>query len=156
MLIAYSNIWIRDKREQKGHYGGGIYSTFLNCSFMPKIVGEIKAARDALVEVTSRLRSYLYREFFPKDMPPPSISAPGSLEASSPNNITPAREGHTASDPPTTNYQNVQAIASVQPSKVILIGRAENAMVLLSIRFSLSLCSFLSWIYVFFFFLNGY
>ncbi|KAL6320388.1 hypothetical protein AAG906_007085 [Vitis piasezkii] len=82
-----------------------------------EIVGEIKAARDALVEVTSRLRSYLYREFFPKDMPPPSISAPGSLEASSPNNITPAREGHTASDPPTTNYQNVQAIASVQPSK---------------------------------------
>lgn len=94
-------------------------------------MGEIKAARDALVEVTSRLRSYLYREFFPKDMPPPSISAPSSLEASSPNNITPARDGHTASDTPSANYQNVQAVASVQSSKVILIGRVENTMMLL-------------------------
>ena len=97
-----------------------------------QIVGEIKAARDALVEVTSRLRSYLFQEFFPKDMPPPSISAPGSLESSSPNNITPARDAPAASDPPTANYQNVQATPSIQTSKVILIGSVENTLVLLA------------------------
>lgn len=88
-------------------------------------------ARDALVEVTSRLRNYLYQEFFQKDMPPLSISAPGSLEALSPNNITPAREGHSASDPPTVNYQNAQAGAPVQPAKVGLIGRAEITIMML-------------------------
>ncbi|XP_050253817.1 RNA-binding KH domain-containing protein RCF3 [Quercus robur] len=88
-----------------------------------QIVGEIKAARDALVEVTSRLRSHIYREFFLKDMTPPSVSAPGpvgsglGLEASSPNNVAPGREGHTGGDPPTATYQNVQTVAAAQPSK---------------------------------------
>ncbi|KAK9291479.1 hypothetical protein L1049_019427 [Liquidambar formosana] len=88
-----------------------------------QIVGEIKAARDALLEVTSRLRSYLYREFFPKDIPPPPISAAGpvgsafALEAPSTNNITPAREGQTGSDQPTVTYQNWPAVATAQPSK---------------------------------------
>ncbi|GMY07555.1 RNA-binding KH domain-containing protein RCF3 isoform X1 [Fagus crenata] len=88
-----------------------------------QIVGDIKAAREALVEVTSRLRSYLYRELFQKDMTPPSISAPGpmgssiGLEASSPNSIAPGREGYTGGDPPIATYQNVQTVAAAQPSK---------------------------------------
>lgn len=78
-------------------------------------------ARDGLMEVTSRLRSYLYREFFQKDMTPPSVSAPGpvgsgiGLEASSINNITPVREAHIGVDAHTANYQNVQ---TAQPSRV--------------------------------------
>lgn len=53
-----------------------------------QIVGEIKAAREALVEVTRRLRSYLYQDTFRKDMPPTS----DKLEAPSPKNITAGRD----------------------------------------------------------------
>ncbi|KAF5732435.1 KH domain-containing protein [Tripterygium wilfordii] len=87
-----------------------------------QIVGEIKAARDALVEVTLRLRRELYREFFQKDTIP-SISAPGpvgstlSVETASPNNITPAHGGLTGSGIAPTTYQNIQITATAQPSK---------------------------------------
>ncbi|KAF5731273.1 KH domain-containing protein [Tripterygium wilfordii] len=87
-----------------------------------QIVGEIKAARDALVEVTLRLRRELYKEFFQKDTIPP-ISAPGpvgstlTVEAASPNNITPAHEGLTGRDIGPTTYQNIQITATVQSSK---------------------------------------
>ncbi|XP_042479914.1 RNA-binding KH domain-containing protein RCF3-like isoform X2 [Macadamia integrifolia] len=87
-----------------------------------QIVGEIKAARDALVEVTSRLRSYMYREIsFSKDLLPPSISATapaGSVfgfEAASPVRI-PSRESFQGSDTSPT-YQNVQTVTTARPSK---------------------------------------
>lgn len=87
-----------------------------------QIVGEIKAARNALVEVTSRLRSYLYKEFFQKDSTPP-FSASGSLgsgmglESSSPGR-TPVRDGYTANDPSTaTTYQNAQSVVATQAPK---------------------------------------
>ncbi|XP_022723325.1 RNA-binding KH domain-containing protein RCF3-like [Durio zibethinus] len=83
-----------------------------------QIVGEIKAARDALVEITSRLRSYLYREFSQKDTAlSPSVSATAFLgtvsgmENASPN-LTPARDSQTASDPPFGAYKNVQTLAT--------------------------------------------
>ncbi|XWS50333.1 hypothetical protein CRYUN_Cryun12cG0079100 [Craigia yunnanensis] len=93
-----------------------------------QIVGEIKAARDALVEITSRLRSYLYREFSQKDTPPPPpppISATASLgnvsglENASPN-LTPARDSQTSSDPPAVAYQNVQTSAMPPSSKGVV------------------------------------
>ncbi|CAL0327489.1 unnamed protein product [Lupinus luteus] len=75
-----------------------------------QIVGEIKAARDAVVEVTSRLRSYLYRDFIQKDTVPPTAPL-SSVEASSSNTIAPAIET-------STTYQNVQTVAAaVLPSK---------------------------------------
>ncbi|KAJ6410990.1 hypothetical protein OIU84_007693 [Salix udensis] len=86
-----------------------------------QIQGEVKAARDALVEVTSRLRSYLYKDVFQKDLPPP-VSAPGpagtagGLQGAFSNNPTPAREGHSGGDPPAT-YRNVQSASTPQPSK---------------------------------------
>ncbi|CAA2962544.1 Hypothetical predicted protein, partial [Olea europaea subsp. europaea] len=43
------------------------------------IVGEIKAAREALVKVTSRLRSYIFRELLELDAPTP-VSAPNPTE----------------------------------------------------------------------------
>ncbi|KAF2304903.1 hypothetical protein GH714_000425 [Hevea brasiliensis] len=80
-----------------------------------QIEGEIKAARDALVEVTSRLRSYLYKEFFQKDTPPSSALR---MESASPKNLTPARDGHSGGEPPAATYQNVQsAVAVAQQSK---------------------------------------
>ncbi|KAB5531608.1 hypothetical protein DKX38_018278 [Salix brachista] len=82
-----------------------------------QIEGEIRAARDALVEVTSRLRSYIYKDVFEKDLPPP-VSAPGpagGMQAASPN-PAPAREGVISGDPP-VSYQNVQSAATPQPSK---------------------------------------
>ncbi|KAM1781004.1 hypothetical protein ACFX11_042274 [Malus domestica] len=86
-----------------------------------QIVGEIKAARHALVEVTSRIRSYLYRELFRKDTPPPAF-APGPAGSAfaidpSPNNTFPVREAHTGNDPPMKMYQNVQTGGIAQPSK---------------------------------------
>ncbi|KAL5736926.1 hypothetical protein ACOSQ2_031714 [Xanthoceras sorbifolium] len=88
-----------------------------------QIVGEIKAARDALVEVTSRLRSYLYREFFQKETPPSSNSAQGLVgssvgaEVASPNNIASAQEGQSGIDASAAAYQSMQTVASTQPSK---------------------------------------
>ncbi|KAH7845929.1 hypothetical protein Vadar_007618 [Vaccinium darrowii] len=78
-----------------------------------QIVGEINASRKALVEVTSRLRSHKYQEFFPKDMlPPPRLASNPvgnvvGLETASSNNVT----------PPPANYQNVPTKAGVQPAK---------------------------------------
>lgn len=74
-----------------------------------QIVGEIKAARDAVVEVTSRLRSYLYRDFFQRDIVP-QVSLPG-VEASSSNNLVPVTET-------LTTYQNMQTVAAALPLKV--------------------------------------
>ncbi|XP_061996883.1 RNA-binding KH domain-containing protein RCF3 [Rosa rugosa] len=76
-----------------------------------QIVGEIKAARDALVEVTSRLRSHLYRELFQKDTMPLSVPGPAS---SALDYINPVREARTGNGPSITTYQNVQ---TAQPSK---------------------------------------
>ncbi|XP_014519016.1 RNA-binding KH domain-containing protein RCF3 [Vigna radiata var. radiata] len=73
-----------------------------------QIVGEIKAARDAVVEVTSRLRSYLYRDFFQRDIVP-QVSLPG-VEASSSNNLVPVTET-------LTTYQNMQTVAATLPLK---------------------------------------
>lgn len=86
-----------------------------------QIVGEIQAARDALVEVTTRLRSYLYRDFFQKETPPSSTGPTGSalvVEAASPIDITPACEVQTVTDPPAATHQSVQIPATSQPSKV--------------------------------------
>ncbi|KAI8540494.1 hypothetical protein RHMOL_Rhmol09G0268300 [Rhododendron molle] len=90
-----------------------------------QIVGEIKASREALVEVTSRLRSYIYQEFFPKDMLTPTMLASNpvanavGLEVASSHNVTPARERYAATetDPPPANYQNIQTTATVLPAK---------------------------------------
>ncbi|KAH9724178.1 RNA-binding KH domain-containing protein RCF3 [Citrus sinensis] len=85
-----------------------------------QIVGEIQAARDALVEVTTRLRSYLYRDFFQKETPPSSTGPTGSalvVEAASPIDITPAREVQTVTDPPAATHQSVQIPATSQPSR---------------------------------------
>ncbi|ONK66688.1 uncharacterized protein A4U43_C06F10940 [Asparagus officinalis] len=84
-----------------------------------QIVGEIRAARNALVQVTAKLRSYLYRDIStrdvstPKDMPPPSISTPnhavniagpgsdlGSVKSS-------PREAYQCNEPPSSVNQNV-------------------------------------------------
>ncbi|XP_050237815.1 RNA-binding KH domain-containing protein RCF3 isoform X2 [Mercurialis annua] len=84
-----------------------------------QIEGEIKAARDALIEVTSRLRSYLYKEFFQKDTPPPtsvsSIGYASGMEVASPINATAARDG--GGEPPAANYHTTQTAAATQPSK---------------------------------------
>ncbi|XP_012439974.1 RNA-binding KH domain-containing protein RCF3 [Gossypium raimondii] len=88
-----------------------------------QIVGEIKAARDALVEITSRLRSYLYRDFS-LDPPhsAPSITATASMGNVSPN-LTPSRDGQTAS--PGT-YQNMPTPATPSSSKEVVKSGAET------------------------------
>lgn len=83
---------------------------------MLQIVGDIRAARDALIQVTSRLRSYLYREIsIPKQLPSPPVSAPGRIgstliEACSLNRNS-VHEDYQGSDPSTTGYQMMQTAA---------------------------------------------
>ncbi|KAJ6793486.1 RNA-binding KH domain-containing protein RCF3 [Iris pallida] len=78
-----------------------------------QIVGEIREARKALVQVTAKLRSHLYREISnPKDMPPSSVSAPNhssgisGLEPTSVKSLP--HERFPGSDPPPTVGQNMQ------------------------------------------------
>ncbi|KAG6576646.1 RNA-binding KH domain-containing protein RCF3, partial [Cucurbita argyrosperma subsp. sororia] len=83
-----------------------------------QIIGDIKAARDAVVELTSRLRNYLYKEPFQKDASPP-VSLPSTmgslgLEESSSNNNAAAREVHSGNDSSITAYQNVQPFGTPQ------------------------------------------
>lgn len=96
-----------------------------------QIVGEIKAAREALVEVTARLRSYLYREFVQRDMLPPSDSVPGPVGNGPPgtetaNNRAFAYESLT-SEAPSAISQNVQTVATVQPSKDAGLSSSETS-----------------------------
>ncbi|KAJ4875719.1 RNA-binding KH domain-containing protein [Raphanus sativus] len=65
-----------------------------------QIAGEIRAARDALVELTLRLRSQMCKELSQKETPPGSTSTTGPLEGvagvmevASSNNTTQSREG---------------------------------------------------------------
>lgn len=68
-----------------------------------QIVGEIKAAREAVVEVTERLRSYIYQDGFRRDTSAPPFPAPSSgssgmgMEGAFSNN---ARGVLTGSDSP--------------------------------------------------------
>ncbi|KAK1301786.1 KH domain-containing protein [Acorus calamus] len=80
-----------------------------------QIVGDIRAARDAVIEVTSRIKNYLYRDIsMCKDLPPPP-SAPSNtgstfdLESSSPK--TSSHEGHQGNSPVAAAYSNAQTIA---------------------------------------------
>lgn len=81
-----------------------------------KIVGEIKAAREALIEVTLRLRSYLFQ----KDGQPSALLAPSPVRSASnmetaSNNNTAPRETYTGNDK--TIAPNQTAAAPV-PAKV--------------------------------------
>ncbi|XP_010915993.1 RNA-binding KH domain-containing protein RCF3 [Elaeis guineensis] len=94
----------------------------LEADELVQIVGEIRAARNALVHVTAKLRSYLYRDISgPKDMLPPSIAAPshvgsiGGHESGSPIKAS-TRETYLGSDPPIAMYQNMHtATTAWQP-----------------------------------------
>ncbi|XP_071709997.1 RNA-binding KH domain-containing protein RCF3-like [Rutidosis leptorrhynchoides] len=87
-----------------------------------QIVGEIKAAREALVEVTLRLRSYTFQGFFQKDGQPGTIHAPSpvgttsNLEAA-PSNSTTTRETYSGNDTNVASNQNMQTTLQVHPAK---------------------------------------
>ncbi|KAG9447845.1 hypothetical protein H6P81_013973 [Aristolochia fimbriata] len=90
-----------------------------------QIIGDISASREALVQITSRLRNNLYRELLSQREPlPPLGSGPGhggsgfGVEAATSPNSSTAREGYQANEPPTANYQNIPATAS-RPSKIV-------------------------------------
>ncbi|GAB4858521.1 DNA replication factor C [Ancistrocladus abbreviatus] len=91
-----------------------------------QIVGEIKAAREALMEVTARLRSYLYRELFQRDTLQLSDPVPCSLESlsqetASPNKPNGACEG-SLSEPLAAASQNAHTPVTGQQSKDLVSG----------------------------------
>lgn len=87
-----------------------------------QIVGEIKAAREALVELTLRLRSYLFQGPSQKETQPTPFHAPSpggsasNLEAVSSNNTTP-RETYTGNDIAVASNQNAQTKAAPVPAR---------------------------------------
>ncbi|KAI3457988.1 hypothetical protein Pfo_014651 [Paulownia fortunei] len=88
-----------------------------------QIVGEIKAAREALVEVTSRVRSYIYREFLEKDAPVPHVAAASpvdgavELEAAVRNNVPLSVETHAGNGPVVSTPQSSSTAAAAQKVK---------------------------------------
>ncbi|KAL5726878.1 hypothetical protein ACHQM5_000125 [Ranunculus cassubicifolius] len=79
----------------------------LGADELVQIVGEIRAARVALVELTSRIRDSMYHESpFPKELPPPSNNVPENV-----SNMFPVE----AASPNT--YRNPQAASPSWPSK---------------------------------------
>ncbi|KAL9237431.1 hypothetical protein vseg_011980 [Gypsophila vaccaria] len=86
-----------------------------------QIVGEIKVAREALVEVTAKLRSHLYKEFLRRDKLPSSDSgAPyernGPPKPESTNN-SPLPSESLAVRSPAVVSQPMRTSASTQPTK---------------------------------------
>ncbi|KAL1553127.1 RNA-binding KH domain-containing protein RCF3-like [Salvia divinorum] len=88
-----------------------------------QIVGEIKAAREALVEVTSRIRSYTYREFHERDEPISHTSAPnpvnGGVEPEAPlrNNVPHLFETHAVNGPALSTPQSFSTTTTSQKVK---------------------------------------
>ncbi|GAB4858516.1 hypothetical protein Ancab_009992 [Ancistrocladus abbreviatus] len=90
-----------------------------------QIVGEIKAARDALMEVTARLRSDLYQELCQRDTLQLSDLVPCSVESlsqetASPNKPNGAHEG-SLSEPSAAAPQIVHTPVTGQQCKVMVI-----------------------------------
>lgn len=85
-----------------------------------QIVGEIKAAREALIEVTSKLRSFAYGEFIQEETPQPPESAPSPTrsdmrkDANSGHNITSSQKTLIGNDSP----QNSPDDQKSHPAKV--------------------------------------
>jgi len=95
-----------------------------------QIVGEIRAARNALVQVTAKLRSYLYRDISPrdisspKDMLPPSISAPSqplNVSGTEPSSVKSSpSEVYQGNDPPSAVSQNIHTAPFNRQPKVMI------------------------------------
>ncbi|XP_075495670.1 RNA-binding KH domain-containing protein RCF3 [Primulina tabacum] len=103
---------------------GKLPAAVLGSNEIIQIVGEIKAAREALIEVTSRVRSYIYREFLEKDLPAPTISISSHMEgaaepeSASSDNTTPST--HSGNGTIVSNHQSTSTSASVQKTKDIV------------------------------------
>ncbi|XP_051138385.1 RNA-binding KH domain-containing protein RCF3 [Andrographis paniculata] len=88
-----------------------------------QITGEIKAAREALVEVTYRIRSYIYREFIEKETfvrqgsAPSHGDTPVEPESVSRNNTGPTVETHTGNGPVVSTPQSSASPAALQKVK---------------------------------------
>ncbi|XP_073032045.1 RNA-binding KH domain-containing protein RCF3 [Primulina eburnea] len=103
---------------------GKLPAAVLGSNEIIQIVGEIKAAREALIEVTSRVRSYIYREFLEKGGPAPTISISSHMEgaaepeSASSDNTTPST--HSGNGTIVSNHQSTSNSASVQKTKDIV------------------------------------
>ncbi|KAG6482885.1 hypothetical protein ZIOFF_059524 [Zingiber officinale] len=91
-----------------------------------KIVGEIREARNALIQVTAKLRDYLYQDnSAPKSTLPLSFAAPSHAgiiagkECNSPAKASP-HESYQGSDPQ-TEIQNMHVVIGTRHSKEIFI-----------------------------------
>ncbi|KAI3471230.1 hypothetical protein Pfo_027893 [Paulownia fortunei] len=91
-----------------------------------QIVGEIRAARGALVEVTSRIRSYIHREFLEKDAPAPHVSAPipvnGTVapDSASNNSVTSSLDTQAGNGSVISTRQSTSTSAAPQKVKEVM------------------------------------
>ncbi|XP_068644991.1 RNA-binding KH domain-containing protein RCF3-like [Aristolochia californica] len=85
-----------------------------------QIIGDIRAAREALLQITLRLRSYLYRELVSPVGSGPGHGGSGfGVEAPASPSKSLAREGYQANEPPAVSYQNIIPATTTRPSKDI-------------------------------------
>lgn len=78
-----------------------------------QIEGEIKVAREALVEVTSKLRNYLYQEYLQKKMSTPPTSA-----ASPVGSKTMSQETYARKNPPNAISRSGHNATTIKHTKV--------------------------------------
>lgn len=103
-----------------------VYSAIFMTTSSVQIVGDIRASRNALIQITSRIRSYLYHDIsLPKELPLPPVSTPGRVgntltDASSPNRNS-AHEDYQGSDNSTTGYKTMQTATTPLQVKVAVI-----------------------------------
>ncbi|VFQ99255.1 unnamed protein product [Cuscuta campestris] len=98
-----------------------------------QIVGEIRAAREALIEVTTRLRSYIYRALFVKETspisPPSPVGSVSGTETASANNYSSlSQETRVLTDPAASALQNGLSIQTPHPLKEggVPVGETSN------------------------------
>ncbi|KAG9142940.1 hypothetical protein Leryth_006208 [Lithospermum erythrorhizon] len=95
-----------------------------------QIEGEIKAAREALLEVTSRLRSYIYRDFCQRDMGGHlSVSSPmgSSVVPDAASGDSTDRDNNVKKDPPLSTVKSTQVTAAKDPVKESISSNNEAA-----------------------------
>ncbi|KAF0904580.1 hypothetical protein E2562_035685 [Oryza meyeriana var. granulata] len=90
---------------------GALPSCALESDELIQIVGDIRAARNALVQVTAKLRSYLYREISPNQLGNITVHGPISPAKGSPQGL------YQGNDIPVAHYQQAQHIPTSWNSK---------------------------------------
>ncbi|CAA6665765.1 unnamed protein product [Spirodela intermedia] len=113
--LTHANVQILP-REEIPSCANGAYELL-------QIVGEIRAAREALIQITARLRSFLYHDVSsPKELLPPPVSASGhSGSTPRPESGAPNCEVNEGSELPPAVSQEMKVEATAQKTESVAV-----------------------------------